>query len=256
MDKILSYENLQEIKFNELGNHFLILRGFHKNDKHYPCYHDGFALRASDWRDFSQKFCQAASYEDHTEHNSTVGFNHFPAQLSAYNKILALLLAERSMEYLGITDTYNPEEKIAKIDDFVNDRDKMAALNPASAESIKRIYQARDGKEIFYLEFPSFMQVEAFNNIHDLIKMQLFITAKYNADDVIVLNGDGQVKSFIEEKGESLLEQIEPWNAQTPGQKYLKGFSAQLSHILSNKSCHLNFPKAAAYNKITPRERG
>ena len=256
MHQILSYENLLELKFNKLGNDFLILRGFHKNDESYSYYHDAFAFRPSNWRDFSQKFCRAAEYEVRTEYNSTVEFNNFPAPFSAYNKILQLLLDEQSMGYLGIADTDTPEEKMAKIDQFVNNKDKMAALKPARAESIERIYQAREGAEIFYLEFPSFLHVEAFNNIHDLIKTQLFITGKYNADDIIVLNGDKQVKRFVEEKGESLFGQIEAAGGKAPSREYLRGFSDKLAYILSNKSYYPNFHKAtAAYNKNPAQER-
>ena len=254
MKEILAYKDFAGIDFNDSFENFLIIRGFNKNDSERTVWHDIVAVAADSWRDLSQKLVEKYEYTERTEFNSTVEFNYFSARLPAYNKILNILLDKFEPAYIGIAPAMNVDSKCKAIDVFVNDSVKMSLLHPAARLSVKNLHKARTGDEIFFFEFPEFLQVQAYNDIRDLVKAQLFQAGRYEADDVLVLQGDAQVKKFVTEKGKSLLAQIDfgPRRGRSPEASYLRGFWKELPEGLNEHY----FPQArAAYNARAGREK-
>ena len=223
MAQIISYKDFNDIEFSNRPDEFKELLIVYAATNHpfpsrvFAPAVSHSAVRANSWgmlskalNDYIQrkKHAQAELREITVARAPQARYNYFPNEDSIYNDSLNILLEHVRLPDLGLNEASSPEEIKAAIDRQVQVVDRGQQVLTNLHAGLKEFLQQPRSERLFTLHYPATGHTFATDNLPALVKEQLKTESERDYDTVLVLDGDGEVKSFIQDQGKTLLKKI------------------------------------------------
>ena len=261
MSKIISYTELDKLKFSPDGNNFLIFQGIPSHDDAWGhlCLDEALTYSVRAWNFNSLVIGVNEEINKEVDNNPAelkfyLQDDETNAQVK-YNKIYNILVKEFSKDprtadsdvfrVVAELATYPEKEKVDFIKHFISEHEKEGR-----GTEVDKIFQAIAEKKNYSIEYNQYNperpdeknDVYFYPNLAALLKGHLTAIRDEPIPVVVVLKDDKEVKRFLTKRGDGLMYK-----------KYDKsGFTDYMLkriqiHVRENKGL---FPKAAAVKTI------